>query len=109
MRADARSGQVARRLGRRAARPSTALLGRTEPFHAILGSFLAELGMPTSMEDLGLSREQVDRMIQPALEHPMVTLNNLRPIRTADELRAVMDLAWARPGSAGLQRTTARR
>jgi len=73
------------------------LLGRTEPFHAILDSFLSELGMPTSLEDLGLSRVQVDRMIPLALEHPMVTLNNLRPIKTADELRSVMDLAWARP------------
>jgi len=77
------------------------LLGRTEPFHTILSSFLSELGMPTSLEDLGLSRDQVDRMILPAMEHPMVTLNNLRPIRTADELRSVMELAWARPGSTG--------
>jgi hypothetical protein len=35
-------------------------------------------------------------MIEPALGHPMVTLNNLRPVRTAEDLRAVMALAWAR-------------
>ncbi|WP_188131163.1 hypothetical protein [Paraburkholderia panacisoli] len=43
----------------------------------------------------GLSREKVDEMIRPALEHPMVTLNNLRPIRTAADLRAILELAWS--------------
>jgi maleylacetate reductase len=73
-----------------------ALLGRSEPFHAILEAFLHDIGMPTTLNELGLSRAQVEEMIEPALGHPMVTLNNLRPIRTAEDLRAVMALAWAR-------------
>jgi len=45
--------------------------------------------------DLGLSREKVEEMINPALEHPMVTLNNLRPIRTETDLREILELAWS--------------
>jgi maleylacetate reductase len=73
-----------------------ALLGRSEPFHAILEDFLHGIGMPTTLNELKLSRAQVEEMIEPALRHPMVTLNNLRPIKTAEDLRAVMALAWAR-------------
>ncbi|QBY56270.1 iron-containing alcohol dehydrogenase [Cupriavidus oxalaticus] len=64
------------------------------PFHAILHDLLVRLGMPTSLDDLGLSRSQVDAMIGPALEHPMVTRNNVRPIRNEADLRAVLELAW---------------
>ena len=51
--------------------------------------------MPMTLDDLGLSREKVEEMIRPALEHPMVTLNNLRPIRTEADLRAILELAWS--------------
>ena len=50
--------------------------------------------MPLTLGDLGLSREKVEEMIQPALEHPMVTLNNLRPVRTEADLREILELAW---------------
>jgi maleylacetate reductase len=72
-------------------------LGQSGPFYEILGRFLEQLGMPTTLEDLGLNRQQVDEMIEPALQHPMVTLNNIRPIKTGADLRSVMALAWADP------------
>jgi len=72
-------------------------LGKSGPFHEILSRFLEQLGMPTTLEDLGLNRQQVDEMIEPALQHPMVTLNNIRPIKTGADLRSVMALAWADP------------
>jgi len=50
--------------------------------------------MPTHLDDLGLTRQQLEEMIAPALQHPMVTKNNLRPIRNAEELRAILALAW---------------
>ena len=65
-----------------------------KPFHAILHELLMALGMPTTLDDLGLTRGQVDAMIRPALEHPMVTRNNVRPIRTEADLRAALELAW---------------
>jgi maleylacetate reductase len=64
------------------------------PFHAILHDLLVRLGMPTTLDDLGLTRAQVDAMIDPALEHPMVTRNNVRPITTGADLRAILELAW---------------
>ncbi|MNT97921.1 hypothetical protein D3C72_2403710 [compost metagenome] len=50
--------------------------------------------MPTTLDDLGLTRAQVDAMIGPALDHPMVTRNNVRPITNEADLRAVLELAW---------------
>ncbi|CAG2157892.1 hypothetical protein LMG31506_06156 [Cupriavidus yeoncheonensis] len=64
------------------------------PFHAILHNLLVQLAMPTTLDDLGLSRARLDAMIAPALEHPMVTRNNVRPIETESDLRAVLELAW---------------
>ena len=68
--------------------------GTGQAFHEILQRLLERLGLPTALQDLGLNRQQVEAMIEPALQHPMVTRNNLRPIRSADDLRAVLALAW---------------
>ncbi|MFN9944941.1 MAG: iron-containing alcohol dehydrogenase, partial [bacterium] len=69
------------------------LLGRSGSFSSVLDGLLADLGLPRGLQDLGLSAEQVESFIQPALEHPQVTRNNLRPITTAADLRAVLRLA----------------
>lgn len=69
------------------------LLGRTGSFSKVLDDLLAELGLPRSLQDLGLSAEQLESFIQPALDHPQVTRNNLRPITTAADLRAILQLA----------------
>ncbi|WP_382323109.1 iron-containing alcohol dehydrogenase [Hydrogenophaga sp. UC242_53] len=68
------------------------LLGRKGPFSEVLFTLLTELDMPRSLRDLGLSVEQVESFIQPALDHPQVTRNNLRPITTAADVRAVLRL-----------------
>jgi maleylacetate reductase len=73
----------------------TALGQPNRAFHEILRDLLEQLKMPMTLDDLGLSREKVEEMIRPALEHPMVTLNNLRPIRTEADLRAILELAWS--------------
>lgn len=69
------------------------LLGRSGSFADVLDALLADLGLPRSLQDLGLGADQVEAFIQPALDHPQVTRNNLRPIMTADDLRAVLRLA----------------
>ena len=69
------------------------LLGRSGSFAEVLDTLLADLGLPRSLQDLGLSAEQVEACIQPALDHPQVTRNNLRSITSADDLRAVLRLA----------------
>lgn len=68
------------------------LLGRTGPFSEVLFNLLTELNMPRSLQDLGLNFDQVESFIQPALEHPQVTRNNLRPISTAADVREVLSL-----------------
>ncbi|CAM3930351.1 iron-containing alcohol dehydrogenase [Bordetella muralis] len=69
------------------------LLKRTESFAVVLESLLAQLGMPRTLADLGLKDEQIESFIQPALDHPQITKNNLRPINTAAEMRAILALA----------------
>ncbi|MGF6779184.1 iron-containing alcohol dehydrogenase [Paraburkholderia sp. GAS334] len=76
-------------------RVRTALSQPNRAFHEILRDLLEQLKMPMTLNDLGLSREKVEEMIHPALEHPMVTLNNLRPIQTETDLRAILELAWS--------------
>jgi maleylacetate reductase len=70
-------------------------LSASGPFHKLLADLLHKLGMPTTLDDLGLTREQVASMVEPALRHPQVKLNNLRPITTAADIRAVVELAWS--------------
>lgn len=71
------------------------LLGREDvPFHVVLHDVLTRLRMPLYLEDLGLTRRQVDEMIEPALQHPMITRNNIRPIQNEHDLRAILELAW---------------
>lgn len=69
------------------------LLGRGGSFVDVLDDLLTQLDMPRTLGDLGLSLEETEAFIQPALDHPQVTHNNLRPITTADDLRAVLALA----------------
>jgi maleylacetate reductase len=69
------------------------LLGRSGLFANVLDDLLTDLGLPRTLQDLGLSAQQVESCIQPALDHPQVTRNNLRPITTAEDLRAVLRLA----------------
>ncbi len=70
-------------------------LGRPdETLHSILLKLLKQLDMPTTLSDLGVDQALVDEMIQPALDYELVTSNNVRPIQTAEDIRAVMSLAW---------------
>jgi len=69
------------------------LLGRSGSFSDVLDGLLANLGMPRSLQDLGMSTSEIDLLIQPGLDHPQVTRNNLRPIKTAADLRAILRLA----------------
>lgn len=72
-----------------------AALGRTEEtLYGILLDFLRKIDMPTTLHDLNITPELVEEMIQPAIDYELVTANNVRPIETADDIRAVMNLAW---------------
>jgi maleylacetate reductase len=78
------------------------LLGRSGPFSEVLDGLLGGLGMPRNLQDLGISAGEIDSFIQPALEHPQVTRNNLRPIETAADLKAILHLADYRHSAASI-------
>lgn len=70
------------------------LLGRPDArLHEVLHDFLVELGMPTTLAELGFTDDHLDRAIEYGLANEHVVTNNLRPITTAAELRAVLALA----------------
>jgi maleylacetate reductase len=69
------------------------LLGRSGSFSDVLDALLADLDMPRRLQDLGMNISEIDSLIEPALKHPQVTRNNLRPINTAADLRAILNLA----------------
>lgn len=52
------------------------------------------LGLPTSLQALGLQRDDLDEIARRALAYPPVKANP-RPIRTEAEVRDVLELAWA--------------
>ena len=71
-----------------------AILGKEDlTVYRILHDLLDSLGMPKTLGDLGISRAQADKLAELALQHPLVTLNNVRPIETLDDVKAVMALA----------------
>ncbi len=71
----------------------TEILGRTgESFSTILTELLVEMGLPTSLDDLGISDDTLEETIPMLLKAHYVTQHNLREIKTADDIRAVLAL-----------------
>ncbi|BAO91904.1 iron-containing alcohol dehydrogenase [Caballeronia cordobensis] len=52
-----------------------------------------ELGLPSRLRDLSVAREDLPFVARAALRDPIVATNP-RPIRSADEVMAVLDAAW---------------
>ncbi|HSW15785.1 MAG TPA: iron-containing alcohol dehydrogenase [Ramlibacter sp.] len=63
------------------------------PFADLLHSLLLELELPTTLGAIGIDDALIERSIPLALQHPLVTRHNLRPIRTAQDIRDVLALA----------------
>ena len=61
-----------------------------ETLDVILYDLLRDVGLPTTLGEIGIDREQIPEVIPHALAHPLLTLYNLRPITTADEVAAVL-------------------
>jgi alcohol dehydrogenase class IV len=70
---------------------AAAAMGRPgEPLDVILYDLLREVGLPTSLREIGIDPTQLDGVVPLALAHPYVTLHNLLPITTADDVLAVL-------------------
>jgi maleylacetate reductase len=61
-----------------------------ETLDVILLDLLREVGLPTTLSEIGVAREQIPEVVPHALEHPLVTQHNLRPITTAEDVSAVL-------------------
>ena len=74
--------------------PIKGLLSRKEDsFYSILMELLETLELPRTLDDLGVTEQQIEEVIPFALKHPLLAHNNLRPLDNADQLREVMALA----------------
>ena len=61
-----------------------------ETLDVILYDLLREVGLPTTLREIGVEPEQIPEVVPHALAHPLLTLYNLRPITTADDVFAVL-------------------
>ncbi|MEN8196547.1 MAG: iron-containing alcohol dehydrogenase, partial [Pseudomonadota bacterium] len=52
-----------------------------------------ELGLPTRLQDVGVERSQLDRIAQGSLDNFM-TRSNPRPLRSAEQIREILEMAW---------------
>lgn len=68
-----------------------AAMGRPgDPLDVILLDLLEACDLPTSVRQLGVDPKRLDEVVGLAMAHPYVTLHNLRPIRTAEEIAAIL-------------------
>lgn len=74
--------------------PIKNLLGReNESFYHILSELLSVLELPRTLDNLGITDQQIEEVIPFALKHPLLAHNNLRPLDNPDQLREVMAIA----------------
>ena len=64
-----------------------------QPAADLVAALIGQLGQPTTLRDVGLREDQLQALAQAALKFPPV-LANPRPIRTVDDVREILALAW---------------
>ncbi len=72
---------------------SEAMGAPDRPAAELIAALVAALGQPGSLRAVGLRREDLDTVAERALSYPPVRANP-RPIRTAAEVREILELAW---------------
>jgi alcohol dehydrogenase class IV len=69
-------------------------LGRPgEPASRAVGDFIASLGQPRSLREVGVERGQLSTIAEGSLENPWVRANP-RPIDSADQVMEILEKAW---------------
>lgn len=63
------------------------------PAHELVAELIARLGLPGTLRAVGLRHDQLDELATRALAYPPVQANP-RPIRSAADVREILDLAW---------------
>jgi len=66
-------------------------LGRPDvKLDVILEDLLRQVGMPTTLREIGIERAQIEDVVPHVLAHPLLTLYNLRPITTAEHVTEIL-------------------
>ena len=63
------------------------------PAHELVAELIARLGQPGTLRAVGLRQDQLDELATRALAYAPVQANP-RPIRSAADVRQILDLAW---------------
>lgn len=72
------------------------LPNRRENLSSTIKSLIEALGEPARIRDLDISRDDLSRVIEPSLAMLKLpsTCGNVRPVRGADDVREILELAW---------------
>ena len=61
--------------------------------HVVVKALISELGLPTSLRQLGVPRHLLKQIAERAHAHPVVR-KNPRPIESAADVSAILEIAW---------------
>ena len=72
----------------------SALMGAPDrPASELVASLIASLGLPSRLRDVGIKREDLRPIAEHTMHDPPVRANP-RPIKTADDIVEILELAW---------------
>ena len=72
---------------------SVAFGDSSKPAATLLKQLLAKLQLPQTLQDVGVAEEQLDEIAGRAIQHPVVR-RNPKPLKTAEQVREILQLAW---------------
>ena len=61
--------------------------------HVAVKTLIGELGLPTSLREVGVEAQQLDEIADRAFRHPVVR-RNPRKIDSVEDVREILELAW---------------
>lgn len=68
-------------------------LGKTGSAATAIKSLIASLGLPTSLQQVGVQVDQLDQIAERSILHPVVR-KNPRSLASAEQVREILALAW---------------
>jgi maleylacetate reductase len=73
----------------------SAAMGQPDtPAGDLVARLVGGLDLPGTLRAVGIKRENIDDIAERALGYPQVTKLNPRPIRTASDVKEILELAW---------------
>lgn len=70
-------------------------LGKKEvPAHETVKELVSNLGLPTSLQDVGVNYDQLDEIARRAIKHPVVK-KNPRKLTSPSQVREILEFAWS--------------